>query len=378
MKVLMVNHPGCQQYQGGDLVQLRKTAEVLRSMGVDVSETFDAAPNASGFDIAHVFNLRTVASTPQQLQSLKRTGIPVAMTPFYANMAFVTWATNVILHIFGTRRSEPELRTLLEQLRLRQISIQAPGRAPLTADSRSHPSDPQDRLQVEMLANVDYLLPNSIIELDQLVRTLRVCNLPYSIAPSAVEPRAFLDPDPTPFFRKYGIKDFVLQVSRVEPPKNQLFLALALRELDLPLVLIGRDLDSSYLNLCRTYGPRTLTYIPYLPFEELPSAYAAARVHVLPSWVETCGMVSLEAALANCSVVVSITGCEREYFRDLAYYADPLDPDSIRKAVIAAYENHQKNADRRARLKELILREYSWQRSAEVTMGAYRRLLEAK
>ena len=88
----------------------------------------------------------------------------------------------------------------------------------------------------------------------------------------------------------------------------------------------------------------------------LRSAYAAARVHALPSWIETCGLVSLEAALAGCNVVVSTAGHELEYFRDLAYYCDPANPASIRRAVVQAIENHDRDAPRREHLKELISR----------------------
>jgi hypothetical protein len=41
IKILMVNHPDCQRYRGGDLVQMRNTAEVLRGCGVTCAESCD-------------------------------------------------------------------------------------------------------------------------------------------------------------------------------------------------------------------------------------------------------------------------------------------------------------------------------------------------
>jgi hypothetical protein len=50
------------------------------------------------------------------------------------------------------------------------------------------------------------------------------------------------------------------------------------------------------------------------------SAYAAARIQTPPSSIETCGLMSMEAALTGCDVVLSTADRELEYLRDLAYY----------------------------------------------------------
>ena len=59
MRVLMVNHPACEAFRGGDLVQMRRTAAALRFYGVRVTESLAPDPSPTGFDLAHVFNLRT-------------------------------------------------------------------------------------------------------------------------------------------------------------------------------------------------------------------------------------------------------------------------------------------------------------------------------
>ena len=48
MNVLMVNHPAAEKYHGGDLVQMRKTAEALRFYGVRVAESFAPEPSTTG------------------------------------------------------------------------------------------------------------------------------------------------------------------------------------------------------------------------------------------------------------------------------------------------------------------------------------------
>ena len=41
-----------------------KTAEALRPLGVDTTQSHDDEPDATGFDVAHVFNLRTFGPSP--------------------------------------------------------------------------------------------------------------------------------------------------------------------------------------------------------------------------------------------------------------------------------------------------------------------------
>lgn len=375
MKVLMVNHPDCAKYSGGDMVQLRKTAEALGPLGVHCDISIDREPSGEGYDLIHIFNLRTAESTLRQLQSLKRSGRPIVMTPFFCNVSFLMWAQQCIQGIFGTPRSPQEMQQLLEVFRQRTLTVTVNQNVQLTAYTPLRPSPQYDPLQIAALNLVDYLLPNSFIEMDLLMKSLRVCHIPYQIAPSAVDARQYAGSSKEVFEQKYGVRDFVLQVSRLEPPKNQLLLMLALRDLDLPVVLVGKHLDPNYVELCRRHGPKHLTILSYLPQEELPLAYAAARVHVQPSWVETCGMTSLEAALEDCNIVVSMTGCELEYFRHYAYYCDPLDPLSIRRAVVSAYENYPRDAERRKTFREVILRDFSWETSARITHGVYQQLL---
>jgi glycosyltransferase involved in cell wall biosynthesis len=100
---------------------------------------------------------------------------------------------------------------------------------------------------------------------------------------------------------------------------------------------------------------------------------AKATVHCLPSFGETPGLANLEAAAAGCPLVVSNRGAEREYFGDLAEYCDPLDPDSIRVAVLAAAK--MKGSARTSRLQKKVRKEYSWQSVAFTLNDVYNRVL---
>jgi glycosyltransferase involved in cell wall biosynthesis len=374
MKILQVNWPGAPRFRGGDLSHMRNSAAALRAIGFTVAESFDAEPDATGYDLVHVFNVRTVQVTPGQMAHVKKQNKPIVLSPIYVNPSLALWALQVIPTIFRTAKTVRELAMRLEELRTHQLKARLPGDEVMTADGPNRSRPDYDPLQQAALRMADHLVPHSYLELHELQRTLRMPALPFTVIPFAVDPMTFLDPDPGPFVKKFGIKDFVLQVGRIENSKNQLLTAVALRDLKIPLVFIGGNLQRPYLEWCRQFGPKSLRVLPHLSPAELRSAYAAARVHVLPSWMETCGIVSLEAALANCNVVCSIAGFEMEYFREQAYYCDPADPASIRQAVSHAYENYPRDAERRLLLKQRILQEYSWPRVAEATARVYRQV----
>jgi glycosyltransferase involved in cell wall biosynthesis len=375
MNVLMVNHPGAEGFRGGDLVQMRRTAAALRFYGVRVTESLAPDPSPTGFDLAHVFNLRTARDTLAQLTHLKGFGIPVVLSPLYLDPAVGLWGSRAVAGFFQDDPPPDLLARRLVNLRDRNVTVTVPDGGVYTAHAPNRPHPHYDRDQRAALGLVDFLLVNSRLELHALLRTLHVTNVPFAVAPVGVDPAAFRHPDPDPFVREYGVRDFVLQVGRIEGPKNQLLLAVACRQAGLRLVLIGDCRQPQYLEWLKKHGPDDLLVIPHLPQPELASAYAAARVHALPSWAETCGLVNLEAGLCGAAVVAGTLGYEVEYLADLADYCDPADVDSIRSAVRAAWDGHPAGAARRERLRLRVLDRFTWEASAEATFRAYCRVL---
>lgn len=377
MRVLMVNHPEAESYRGGDLTQMRQSAAALRSFGVQVEESFSPTPNAAGFDLAHVFNLRTIAVTPGQVAHLKRQGIPVVLSPIYLNPSIALWGARAVQGIFQDDPPPEVLAQRLASLRDRSMRVHQVDGPVLTADGPNRPHADYDRLQREAVQNVDLVLANSWLEVQAMTAALHTPRTPAMVAPLGAD-LLFSRADPEPFAARYGLRDFVLQVGRIEPTKNQLMLVHALRDSGLRLVLIGSARHASYLELVCKHGPKDLVVIPHLPPEELASAYAAARVHVLPSWSETCGLVNLEAGLAGCSIVAGSIGYEREFLIDLVEYCDPADVDSIRDAVQSAWQNHERQAERRKALRQRILKHFTWERCAATTFNAYQRVIRRK
>jgi glycosyltransferase involved in cell wall biosynthesis len=184
------------------------------------------------------------------------------------------------------------------------------------------------------------------------------------VVPVAVPARDLADESPAALFDG---RDFVLCAGRIEPLKNSLAVALAAQQLDLPVafagalpgarhVLYGARMKASL----RARGPNSARLLGEVPYPQLRQLMGQARVHVLASWTEVVGRVSLEAALAGAAVVASDTGHLPEYLgRDSEglFLFDPGDPDALRSALAAAWQHGRKQD---GALAERVRARFTW------------------
>ncbi|MCT0248671.1 glycosyltransferase family 4 protein [Synechococcus sp. CS-205] len=378
MRILLLNHGAAAQWGGGDGVQIAETARQLRLRGHQVEELNSDAPDVAGFDLVHIFNCRFQSSFAAQMQACTRAGIPVVVSPIWLSIARAVWGSRGVHGVLTKAVREGSKSVVSHLLMMKQRTLKVNWDESIVHYD-GHGYSKAERLAAvgQLLTNANALLPNSWLEL-QAVRTdlFWTGNL-FDVAHIGVDPSMFLSPDPNRFLEYFDLrKSFVLQAGRIEPGKNQAMLCWALRQTDLQIVLIGSSANwPSYAQLCREISGDRLTIIDHIPQEMLASAYAAAGVHVLPSWMETCGLVSLEAACSGTPVVGSTFGHELEYLQRDAWYCDPADPDSIRTAVISALQAGR-DSDRPLGLKERVLGQFTWEMLAIRTERLYQEVLE--
>jgi GT2 family glycosyltransferase/glycosyltransferase involved in cell wall biosynthesis/tetratricopeptide (TPR) repeat protein len=374
LKVLMVNTYETR-VAGGDMMQIKKTKEHLERLGCAVDIDCSPRPNPRGYDVVHLWNLWFPHQTIVQAKAIRVAdpNMPLVLSTIYWDMSEKAWADAVIPRLFRDAQSEQELATHLQLLADDKLISGGVKRS-----KHIEPNYPgYETYQKQILEMVDALLPQSYAEMRNMQDTLGVVR-PFAIVRNAAEPRVFEAATKDWFIEKYGVKDFVMTVGLVEPRKNQLLLLYALRHAKLPVVIVGRNYDRDYLRLCKKFAPARTLFIEHMPHELLASAYKAARVHALPSWMECCAFSNVEAALSGCGMVVSNKTSEPEYFGKDAYECDPADVRSIRAAVLRAYENHGRDELKRNRLREKFLREYTWERGAEQTLRTYQWAIERR
>ena len=377
MRIVLVNHGTASDWGGGDSVQIRETARRLIQRGHEVSVQNSDRPEVGDADLVHIFNCRVHHSFIQQIATCQAAGKPVVVSPIWISVDRALWGSRGSFAVLGKAARDGEAATVqeLELLRRRELVVQL-DQGSLTANgSGSYDLTWLNDIR-QLLDNVNGLLPNSWLELNALQSDLYWSGDQFGIAHYGVNPALFLDADPEPFRRHTGIKGpFVLQSGRVEAGKNQAMLCWALRRTNLPIVLIGGTRHwPAYAELCKTISGDQLTLIDHLPQDLLASAFAAARVHCLTSWMETCGLVSLEAALSGTPIVGSTFGHELEYLQGDAWLADPADPNSIRKAVEAAWQAGP-HSERPLQLKQRVLGNYNWERTTSATELFYKRVI---
>lgn len=349
MRVLMWRS-GSGHIPGGHQVQLEQTRSFLRPLGVRVDVTLEESPDLDGYDLVHGFGLQ-----PRHLRRCRQYGLPVAYSTIYWDRAYVTGQ-----HYTGQR-----LLTMRRRLRsgLRLLEDALRGRHVTSCEVIANIQN-RRRVCYEM---ADLLLPNSVAEAHAILAELEVTT-PYFVVPNAVDHYRFRLPD-VPAADK---RDHVLYAGRFEPHKNQLGLIEAMRGSDVPVVLVGppHPDHGRYYEECKQKAGGNVSILPGVPHEELPPLYSRARVHAVPSWFETTGLVSLEAALCGCNIVTTARGYARDYFGDQAWYCDPADRASIRRAVEEAFQTPFRSG-----LRQHILGNFTWEHAAEATRQGYEVLL---
>jgi glycosyltransferase involved in cell wall biosynthesis len=210
------------------------------------------------------------------------------------------------------------------------------------------------------------VLPNSMSEYEALENLYQIKKA-YAIVPNGINEKLFNN-------REINSKDEFLVVcaARIEGIKNQLNLIKALNNTPFKLLLIGNASDNqkAYYEQCKKIAAANIVFTGRLSQKELSNYYRRAKVHVLPSWFETCGLSSLEAAAMGCNIVITDKGYTRDYFGDNAFYCNPESPASIYNAILLAAKS-----DVHENLRNKILKEFTWKQAAKKTLNAYHSLL---
>ena len=340
---------------GGHRVQLDQTARFLRELGVDAQVSFASHVNVAEFDLIHGFGL-----PPIWMRRCRQARVPVVLSPIYWARAYTT----------GQDRAYVGRAEALQNLMNRVRQGAGLARAALmnrASEACEVKNQPLTNLRV-IYEMADLLLPNSQLEADAIVADLEVTT-PQHPVPNSVDVEQFELPDAT----ATAERSYVLCAGRIEPHKNQLGLIRAWDKTLPPLQIVGKahpHHDDYHQKCQREAAAKNIEMLPGVPHDELPALYQNARVHVLPTWFETTGLVSLEAALCGCNIVTTSRGFAREYFEDLAWYCDPARPETIRQAVKGAWQTPF-----RAALRERVIDHYSWRHTAKATLEGYQMAL---
>lgn len=361
MKVLFQTRTNLYSAPGGDLIQIENTKKYLEKIGISVDISLELQPNLDGYDIVHLFNLMDPQDIYLQMQNAKLQGKKIVLSTIYG------------LYTEFDRKGRSGLMSfifrILSPYQIQYIKILMRH----LAEKRLHKGvlkmllKGNYNLMKSIADNTNVFLPNSVSEMNRVAKEFKLKSYKYVNVPNAIDKDVFTQSVVSAEFEKY--RGCILCAARIEGRKSTLNLVRAVKDLPYILVLAGKESanQKSYVDMVHNEAGENVVFLGPLSHEKLRELYSVAKVHALVSWMETPGLSSLEAAAMDCNVVLTNKGDTYEYFGDMAFYCEPDDVSTIKDAILKAY-----NAPVLPQLKEKVLEQYNWEKTAEMTAIGYR------
>lgn len=331
MKIVFQVRPDFMKNPAGDTVQMVSTGQALQRLGVEVHISADPNIDLSPYDAVHIFNITRIKESYMFFLNAQKQQKKIVLSPIY-------WPPNAYFKREGASPNALALWKHMQPMRARLVSQSA------------------------------LLLPNSQIEMGVLQQDF-LKTAPYKVVPNGFHD-SFIGATPQLFREQFPDipKEFVLCTARISSRKNQHWLAKISHELGISLVLLGPVNDQKYFESVTSFS--NVIHIGTLHGKLLASAYSAAIAHALPSWFETPGLSSIEAGACGTVVISTDQGSPREYFQDMALYVHPQDDVSLRTALEQSFNSSP------LPLMHHIHDQYPWSKVAEITLKAYRTIIE--
>jgi glycosyltransferase involved in cell wall biosynthesis len=354
MKVLFITRATLFTVYGGDTMQIVSTAKYLRKLGVEVDiKLANEKIDYSSYDLLHLFNIIRPADLLPHITKSKK--------PYVVSTIYVDYSDYQEYHSTGLVSM---LRKVFSNDQLEYIK--AMGRWLKNGEavnSMSYLFRGHKRSVQRIAEGALCLLPNSESEYRRFVKDYAVMR-PYRVIWNGVDPEIF--PDNNEVINKDA--RLVVCVSRIEGKKNHLNLIKALNGTEFRLMIVGKPAPNhqKYYDECRRIAASNISFEDFIPQEKLIGLYCSGRVHVLPSWNETCGLSSLEAGYYRCNLVITDKGDTVDYFGNDAWYCDPADPASIYEAVKKA-----SMAPISGVIHDKVKNLFNWEHAARQTLDAY-------
>lgn len=323
MRVLLCIRKDYMLNFAGDSMQVNKTCEYLSKIGVSADINKGDIWDFSSYDIIHLFNLTAANETYQYYKRAVMYKKVIVLSPIYWNLLRYYTYTNDLNNIWLWNKWKP--------------------------------------YREEIINNCKMIFPNSILEMELMKKEFKE-NLKYTVIYNGVDSInnvPYID-----FKKKYNLSDYALCVARICERKNQLILSRVCFELGIQLVLIGGINNYDYYKKCIKY--KNVVYLGFHNKNTVFNAYKNALFHILPSFVETPGLASLEGAINDCKIISTVEGSAKEYFNSMAIYCNPYEEESICNAVKQGV-----HMDKNEELKKHILLNFNWEKNIKKLYESY-------
>lgn len=355
MHILLVDRINSLQQIGGDTIQISAISKYLESIGHTVVVSSEIRKYSDeNLDLIIFFNLTNPYELLYQWNFIKNKSIPYAIFPVYWNLKkAIPWNAYVggwkkIIHLL------PE--SIFNTLKWTKVVIKEKNKN-LTTLSRLFFLQREIRKFLTMAQNI---FVNSEAEKHHLIKEFGLYSMveKIKVVRNGIEEQLKLS-EKNKF--QLPFSDYICCAGGIGPRKNQLNLVRAANRSGVNLVIIGKPAtgEEMYFKKIKNIAKKNIFFIGYLERKEMLSILFNAKGHIQPSFIETPGLVSLEAAALGCKIAVSNVEPVKEYFGRFAIYSNPMDVESISDCLLELWNTHLSEQEKKDQI-YYIKSTYSW------------------
>jgi glycosyltransferase involved in cell wall biosynthesis len=212
----------------------------------------------------------------------------------------------------------------------------------------------------DILNMADAVVAQTTREANFIMRHYKTQKGKMHVVPNGVSVAASSGVSPGKWDKIDAGRGIVLQVGRFDRNKNQLNVIRALRNTDVPVVFIGGPIaeEADYFRQCKQEATSNMHFLGWVKNDDplLASAYARAKVVILPSFKEIFGNAIIEGGAAGANLVATRELPIADWgLVDYCSQINPNDTADIKSKVLLAYK-----MPKNPMLPGLIASKFSW------------------
>lgn len=344
-----------EKHFGGDIVQSRAITKFLEQNGYKVRRIEIIDNTVTSLDLVIIFNLTRPLEAYLNAKECIRKGIKYIIFPVYWDLDSIKIPKTLNVK----RRQYPLLIKDLYRA-LRNLSKTKYDKSKYIFDFTIYSSFKMCKF---ILNNAMLVCPNSNAELIHLIDKFKV-NVISKIIYNGIQTTIDKVNIPSSILNVLPKDQFILCMGAIGPRKNQLALVRAANRTGINVVIMGGIAPNceSYASLLMNEAKSNVIFLKSQPYSVAIKILEMSKGHIQPSFIETPGLASLEAASLGIPIVVSDVPPVKEYFSDFALYCNPFDVDSIcsslEKLISLSYDDNMKL---KADAKAYFTSTYSWE-----------------
>ncbi|MEO1147900.1 MAG: glycosyltransferase [Cyanobacteria bacterium J06638_22] len=315
--------------RGGPSARVPKTAAFLAERGLHTQTVFFPEEDVPSVDVAHLYNIWPPQSALKAARRARRRCDKLVFSPIFLNLALRPLWDDHVGRLISETRNPAHIAAAFRELNCRLADVDYHQTVDII-----EPVDGYFSALRMILTMSDETVCLSHFEASAL-RKIYGSDFHHTVIYNPVDETRWRASDGEKISHDVGLNNYVLCVGRIEPRKNQLALALALRNSQIPVLFLGGIGSQEYADALRAVLGKNMKWIDHIDHDSdmLASIYRQARVLVSASWAEGASLSLLEGAASGAQLIIHDTGSEREYFGQQARYISPADLNQIREAV---------------------------------------------